>query len=389
MAEEELRRRHDGIRPDKLEGEIIDVLQLNMNKYTKVAQEIINEYNAENDNEEQKIDPSKIVEMSDNEIVFLEALEAKNPKSMTAKERISLAEYRKKRAGGGDADAKVQEVKAGEKKQEEQKIGEISANKEEKKLDDADTDKPEKKTLQEVLEEKFKIDRGDYIKGEKLDDLTYLQGKAEAHYRGIYEKFHRDLFRWFKFFYPDDKDFQIKDYGSLEKIGINTPAKFLALYLQNQIHDKNADRKSAFTSGRYSNSWKEVEAEAFLQRTQRRLVLNKIKKESKKKNVNAGQASSTTQYFAYTDSLEEAAGILLGNGFDVSAYQYLLSMMRTTPELCILIKEKLMMLKHMEHRGVPLGVITFHLRHGGLKKLWKKFCEFYTYFEWKEIWFTK
>lgn len=61
--------------------------------------------------------------------------------------------------------------------------------------------------------------------------------------------------------------------------------------------------------------------------------------------------------------------------------------MRTSPEHCLKMKEKLMMLKHSEYRGVEFLPVTFHLRKGGLKKVWKKFCYDYSYNEWKELWY--
>jgi len=146
----------------------------------------------------------------------------------------------------------------------------------------------------------------------------------------------------------------------------------LALYIQNQIQQKNADRKSAFTSGRYQNSWKQPLAEAFLERTCQRLVLKRLQRKNKKKKVSGSVSSQLVEEFAYTENLEEAAGILLANGFDVTSYQCLLDLIRTYPELCISIKEKLLMLKHCEYRGVQLPSHQFHLRKAGLKKTWKK-----------------
>jgi len=118
--------------------------------------------------------------------------------------------------------------------------------------------------------------------------------------------------------------------------------------------------------------------------------LTRLKQKSKKRNAADSVASSGVEFFAFTESLEDAAGILLGNGFDLSSYQFLLNIMRTKPESCKLMKEKLLMLKHKEYRGVKLLTkLTFHLRKGGLKKMFKKFVGDYKYNEWKEIWFTK
>lgn len=239
---------------------------------------------------------------------------------MTAKEKLSIAKYYEDKEARQKAVRN--ELKASDNKEEEKKMEEPVPEKK----------KPEK-NIQEILEEELKIPKSEYLKGDLISDLTPRQADAYKQYQAIYKSFHKDIFRWFKFFYPDDKDFNTDNYDSLEKIGINSAAKFLALFVQNQVHAKNADRKSAFTTGRHKDVWKEEEAVAFLERSYRRLVLTRLKKQSKKKNNADSIASSSIEFFAYTDSLEEAAGILM-NGFDLAGYQYLMHLIRIRGEMC-------------------------------------------------------
>ena len=210
MVEEELRRRQDTWKPDRIEENIIELLTVNVDKYLKRAEEIMAEHS---DNQEVVKSVGK-VNLNDNEITFLLEMESQNPQGLTAKEKIALSEYRNK----NDSEPKPA------KKEEEKKSMDKNDHEEEKKSTDVDAQKKPEKSLAEILEEELQIPKSEFIKGKLMKDLTYVQGKAEAHYRALYEKFYRDLFRWFKFFYPDDKDFDLNNYNSLEKIGLNTPA---------------------------------------------------------------------------------------------------------------------------------------------------------------------
>jgi len=57
-----------------------------------------------------------------------------------------------------------------------------------------------------------------------------------------------------------------------------TPAQYLALYIQNQFHGKNADRKSAHASKKYKNPFSQQEAEDYLLTVANNMIMDGVTK---------------------------------------------------------------------------------------------------------------
>jgi len=166
MVEEELRRKQETWRPDSIEDNIISILGIDVEKYVKKAEEIKNEHTQSD--EITKIQESK--NTSDSQILFLMKLEQTNPKALTAKEKIFLAEYRNQ-----GKKTETPENKSMDKAPEYE---------EEKKS--SDEPKKSDKSIQEILEEELKIPKEEFLKGDLMKDLTQIQKKAETHYRELY-----------------------------------------------------------------------------------------------------------------------------------------------------------------------------------------------------------
>jgi len=66
-----------------------------------------------------------------------------------------------------------------------------------------------------------------------------------------------------KFFFPEE-EIDFKECEKLSFLGISNPTHLIALYLQNQYHAKNSDRKTAFSSKKHKNPFILQEAEQFI-----------------------------------------------------------------------------------------------------------------------------
>jgi len=191
---------------------------------------------------------------------------------------------------------------------------------------------------------------------------------------------------WVKYFYPEE-DFNYEDYSAFKKIGIDTSAKFLCLFVQNKLQSKNADRKSAHVSGKYKNPWDEEQAKLYLVNVYKNVICtNMTKKLKKAKKTVQVDGSDLTTTFLTTDDLETAAAILEGTGLTLGTWNYMQDLIRDENYPKVFLKEKMLMIRDKEYNGKPLK-IEFTLRKRFVRKTFKRVLQDYSYNEWKEIWF--
>jgi hypothetical protein len=248
---------------------------------------------------------------------------------------------------------------------------------EEKKNQDSEASKTNLKDL-------FVVPAEEYLQNNDLSEMTEKQKEAFEEYNNLFKTFSKELFSWLNYFYPDDK-IDLTQYDSLEKIGIDTSAKFLSLYIQNKIQSKNSDRKSAFSSGKHKNPYNEEEARKSLDNVYKHVILAKKKKTQMKAKVDIAGQDFVTQ-FAMTDCLDHAASLLQSNGLSLGSFQYLQNILRSQPENCNFVFEKLKMIRDKCY-GHSNFHIDFTIRKRFMRKLWKTYVQEKNYFEWKELWF--
>lgn len=359
MAEEELRRKQTDWDSSQSTKYLTELLRVDLPKYLQKLREQ-DEKNGKKEEEEVK----KEEPINDNEEKFLQ-------KFLAELYKVSPDEALKK-GYKPKGTVQVEEKKVEEKKVEEPKQSTTTTT-----------------TVPAVIveSEPLVIPRTEFLDGENMSDLKEKQKAAYDEYQAVYQTFYKDLFIWIKYFFPED-DFKLEDYSTLEKIGIDTSAKFLALYIQNKVHAKNADRKSAYTSQRYLSPWSEDTAVSFLERTYRKIIMNektRLEKTNRTKDVQS-KALDELETFAQTDTLEVAAGVLL-SGLSLGDFQQLQDIFRSQKESNVYVLEKLKMIRDKEYMGVRLNLIDVIMRKRFLRKLFKTYIKEYNYNEWKEVWF--
>ena len=245
----------------------------------------------------------------------------------------------------------------------------------------------------EIVKEKprIQIPTSEFLKGSTFEDLSEPQKKACNEYQELYKTIYQELFVWLKYFFPED-ELNLEDYSTLEKIGIDTPAKVLSLYVQNKLHAKNADRKAAFTSQKYLSPFSQETAEDFLQRVYRKVVETAKTRKDKTSKANVKKAKAPLnggetlmQVFARTCDLDEAASILASN-LTLGDWQTLQDVLRSEVSENCMVLEKLKMMKEGWYNGVSFTMPCV-MRKRFLRKLFKNYITEYNYNEWKEVWF--
>jgi len=250
---------------------------------------------------------------------------------------------------------------------------------------------------QEISQEKEKekpriqIPTSEFLKGDTFEELSEVQKQAYNEYQELYKTIYQELFVWLKYFFPED-ELNLEEYSTLEKIGFDTPAKFLALYMQNKLHAKNADRKSAFTSQRYLSPFNQDTAEDFLQRLYRKVVETAKTRKDKTSKANVKQAKvplkggeTLMQVFARTSDLDEAVSIL-ASPLTLGDFQMLQDTLRSEVSENCMVLEKLKIMKDGYYNGISFQMPCI-MRKRFLRKLFKNYISEYNYNEWKEVWF--
>jgi len=261
---------------------------------------------------------------------------------------------------------------------------EIKENKSEesKEIENKKTD------LGEIV--KLEIPTSDFLTGSTLSDLDEKQKQALTEYTSLFKLFSSELFEWIKYFYPED-EYKAEDYNSLSKIGINSSAKFICLYLQNQLHSHSSDRKNAFTSGRYSSPWNEDTAINYLEQIYIKTVMAEKNRREKSEQLKAAQtikkeesSLSDLQIFARTTDMKEASRIL-DKGLTMVSFHYLQDILRSESPHNNFVLEKLLMLKSRGFMRDDQSKLIYYKKRF-FRKLWKTYMSVYTYHEWKELW---
>jgi len=237
---------------------------------------------------------------------------------------------------------------------------------------------------------KFEIPQTDFLAGPTISDLDEKQKQTFTEYTSLYKLFALELFEWIKFFFPEE-EFKFEDYNTLQKIGIDSSAKFMCLYIQNQLHSHNSDRKAAFTSQRYLSPWNEESAVNYLQRIYAKIIIGEKNRKEKFAMFKAQQivkkeesSLSYLQIFARTKDMKEASEIL-DQGLSLYAFHNFQNVLRSESEHNNFVLEKLKMVKDkglLRHDGSKPAQV----RKRFLRKLWKTYNISYTYKEWKELW---
>jgi len=229
----------------------------------------------------------------------------------------------------------------------------------------------------------------DILKAKTINELTPKQRAILDEYDKVYKEFAKELFIWMQYFYPQE-ELDFKQIEKIEFIGITTPAQILCLYIQNQFHSKNAERKSAFTSKKHKTPFNEAESEQYLLSVANNLIMDAFNKYQHTKNkqkvvpLNPG-CKGDLSIFTETTDLDVAAGYLT-TGLNVGTFQMLQDTWRSESSVCNLTKEKLEMIRDKSYRGVSFN-INFTVRKRFMRKLYKKFLVDYNYNQWKELWF--
>lgn len=196
---------------------------------------------------------------------------------------------------------------------------------------------------------------------ETITMTSFLKNDFENHgkYNEVQERAIKDHKNIFKkvlgYLYPLIKlikNMEIDSYEKFSSWGIDNNAKFFALYIQNKLQTKNADRREAFKTKNYMNPWtqsneyilhwikKSIEDEKIIGINQ--FISNKAKIES---NDKAG-------VFAYSENLNEAAGALMGSRIgDTNFRSFHLELCKGS---AILVHEKVKMLLQGNYLGVRL-----------------------------------
>ena len=360
MAEEELRRRQSDWDQSKLAKYLEDYLRINVQKYLSLIKDMKKEAGEEKQIVKEPEAPILCKNEEDFKLNMLRKLYETNPEKLTPEQ--------------------LQAVKASKGiKDEEKKV-------EETKADQASKPKEDKNQPGLV----FEIPKTEFLDGDKLSDLDTNQRFAHSEYEELYKTFNKELFTWIKFFFPED-ELNLEDFSSLEKIGINSSAKFMCLYVQNKMQGKNADRKKVFETKKYANPWEENASVDFLTRVYRKIILGNLERETKsqkqKKKVGGVQNAGTLsdmELFAQTDDLYVAAGIL-ANGLTLGQFHFLQDVLRSEKESNSLVLEKLKMIRDRSYDGIEFN-FDFTIRKRFMRKLFKTYILDYKYHEWLELW---
>ena len=127
--------------------------------------------------------------------------------------------------------------------------------------------------------------------------------------------------------------------------------QFFALYIQNKLQSKNANRREAITTGTYRNPW--TQAEEYIKGHYNRIVENE-KASSISKYLNdlkSSKSGAQAAIFATTDNLNEAAGAFLGafRGCNIADF-----LKRLVDSGVTKAKEKIEMVLSGRYKGVNL-----------------------------------
>jgi len=151
--------------------------------------------------------------------------------------------------------------------------------------------------------------------------------------------------------------------SSFKTYGLDTEAKQLALYIQNKLQAKNADRRAAIEKKAYIDPF--IAPEAFIQRNYGMLVEEEIakKKTAFLNAMSSNESDKVAEIFATTLNLNEAAGALLGCKMGKNISFFYKAMITARPRA----KEKIEMLVTGRYKGIYLFTDDFK---DGAQKEW-------------------
>ena len=188
--------------------------------------------------------------------------------------------------------------------------------------------------------------------------LNEAQSKAIEELQGTLNRIVGYLEPLYQLFFEEERNAK-----SFKTYGLDSNAKLLAIYIQNKLHAKNADRRGAIEKKEYIDPF--IGAEDFIQRQYGILVEEEVAK--KKTNylnaISNTESSQAADVFAATTNLNEAAGALLGTFIGKNIMYFYNTLLTPRP----LAKEKIQMLTKGRYKGVKLFADKYK---DGIDKEW-------------------
>jgi len=148
--------------------------------------------------------------------------------------------------------------------------------------------------------------------------------------------------------------FDVKPYGNIEEMGLDTAAKKLAFCIQSSIQKANADRRDAIAKGLYISPFDHAASENFIKKLYaEQAILERNNQKSKvlaeiEKNAGFEDAAK----FAQTKDIYDAAGILHGTLRGSAMFHHFHQALRS-PGIPLIV-EKCKMLTSGQYLGVKL-----------------------------------
>lgn len=180
------------------------------------------------------------------------------------------------------------------------------------------------------------------------------------------------------------RGFNFDTFKDIESIGIKTPFQLLALAIQNKVQHKNVDRLDAFKSNDYCDVFEPANAEKYIGMLVGQTLKDERIRMEHNKPKDPNYSSDDIAFFAFTEDLEAAAGMLVKN-FDLGTFERVQNLFRTQPADCKLVYEKLQMIRDREFKGKKFE-IDFKMRKKWIRALYTKYKEQYKHDEWKNLW---
>lgn len=216
----------------------------------------------------------------------------------------------------------------------------------------------------------------------EFDGLEGVQKEyAKIAFRN-FEKSSKFINLWLKLW-----GYQPKNFKKIESIGIQTPIQLLTLYIQNNIQHKNSDRQESFQTGQYADPFEVKACCKYLESLVAQIIYDNMLKEDNDKPKEMDCSYDDIDFFAKTENLEAAAGVL-ASGFNLGSFEALQQILRRKPETCCKVLEKLMMIRDQDYEGVYFE-FDYQMKKKFARQLYKKYRDRYGYEDWKEVWYKE